>query len=191
MIVIIDNYDSFTYNLAQYYRQLTDTVRVIRVNEVTIEQLAQMKPSLIVISPGPGAPENQPVCFDILDHFHPTTPIFGVCLGMQMMVHYFDGKVSKATAPMHGKTSVISHTGTGVFEGVPNQIRVTRYHSLVTHYIPEQFDITALTSSNEIMGIKHHHFQVEGIQFHPEAILTEYGFDMIRNSFNQAMERYT
>ncbi|UOQ85276.1 anthranilate synthase component II [Gracilibacillus salinarum] len=189
MIVIIDNYDSFTYNLAQYYRQLTKTVRVVRVNETTIEQLEELQPNLIVISPGPGAPQHQIECLKILEHFYATVPIFGVCLGMQIIAHYFGGSVSRANAPMHGKTSMINHTGTGVFKGIPDQINVTRYHSLVTHQIPEQFAITAHTTTNEIMGIKHRQFKVEGIQFHPEAILTEFGFDIIRNSYIQAMER--
>ncbi|WP_163579249.1 anthranilate synthase component II [Gracilibacillus saliphilus] len=189
MVIIIDNYDSFTYNLVQYFRQLTNDVMVFRNDHVTIEKIKRLNPDLIVLSPGPGSPEDQKQCISILDYFHTTTPILGVCLGMQVIVHYFGGQVAKATVPMHGKVSKIKHGGQGVFDSLPNDISVTRYHSLITKKLPEHaLFITATTYQEEIMGIRHKHYQVEGIQFHPEAILTEYGFNMIQNSYKQAID---
>ncbi|MDX8044700.1 aminodeoxychorismate/anthranilate synthase component II [Gracilibacillus sp. S3-1-1] len=192
MIIIIDNYDSFTYNLAQYYRQLTDNTYVFRNDQITIEKIEQLQPDLLVLSPGPGSPEEQQTCLEIVDYFHQHTPIFGVCLGMQVIVHYFGGQVTKSTAPMHGKVSKIQHTAQGVFENINNDIAVTRYHSLITSMLPEnRLMITAQTYNEEIMGVKHVQYNIEGIQFHPEAILTEYGFDMIKNSYLQAMNGVT
>ncbi|MGP4040631.1 anthranilate synthase component II [Gracilibacillus sp. D59] len=189
MVIIIDNYDSFTYNLAQYYRQITEDVLVFRNDKITMEKIKTLRPDLIVLSPGPGSPEDQKECISILEYFHASTPILGVCLGMQIIVHYFGGQVSKAAVPMHGKVSKIKHCGKGVFESLPNNISVARYHSLITQKLPDnELFSTAVTCNEEIMGIKHNHFKVEGIQFHPEAILTEYGFDMIKNSYKQAID---
>lgn len=188
VVIIIDNYDSFTYNLAQYYRQLTEQVYVVRNDRITIEKIQKLNPDLIVLSPGPGSPEEQKECISIVDNFYSSIPILGVCLGMQIIVYYFGGQVTKASAPMHGKVSKIKHNGTGIFHTLPNDITVTRYHSLITTKLPEQELLTtALTYDNDIMAIKHKKYQIEGIQFHPEAILTEYGFDMIRNSYELAI----
>ncbi|SFM39591.1 anthranilate synthase component 2 [Gracilibacillus orientalis] len=188
MVIIIDNYDSFTYNLVQYYRQLTEDVLVFRNDNITLQKIETLNPDLIVLSPGPGSPEAQKECLSILDYFHASIPILGVCLGMQIIVHYFGGQVTKAIIPMHGKVSKIKHTGQGVFDSLPNDISVTRYHSLITNNLPDnELFSTAKTYHEEIMGIKHKQYKVEGIQFHPEAILTEYGFHMIKNSYKQAM----
>ncbi|QGH36980.1 aminodeoxychorismate/anthranilate synthase component II [Gracilibacillus salitolerans] len=189
MVIIIDNYDSFTYNLVQYYRQLTDDVVVFRNDNITMEKIKSLNPDLIVLSPGPGSPEDQKECISILDYFYTTIPIFGVCLGMQIIVHYFGGQVTKALAPMHGKVSKIKHNGKDVFDSLPNDISVTRYHSLIAKKLPEnELVTTAITYHEEIMAVKHKQYRVEGIQFHPEAILTEYGFNMIQNSYKQAID---
>jgi anthranilate synthase/aminodeoxychorismate synthase-like glutamine amidotransferase len=188
MIVIIDNYDSFTYNLVQYYKQIERDVRVYRNDEVTIKEIADLAPNLIVISPGPGTPSESGVCRDIIAHFHKHIPILGVCLGFQLIVEYFGGKVIKGKQPMHGKVSKVTHDQLGVFKGITTPTSVTRYHSLVAdpEVIPTELCVTSKAIDGAIMGVRHHTYPVEGIQFHPESILTENGFQMIKNSDEQA-----
>ncbi|WP_226035982.1 anthranilate synthase component II [Aquibacillus saliphilus] len=189
MIVIIDNYDSFTYNLVQYYKELDSIVHVFRNDQLTSQQLQQLNPDLIVFSPGPGTPDDTGVCRDILSTFHKNTPILGVCLGYQLIVDFFGGQIVKSNQPMHGKLSLIHHTNQGVFESITSPLKVTRYHSLIADikHIPTSLDVTSHTLDGVIMGVRHHKYPVEGIQFHPESILTDYGFTMIENSYKQAL----
>ncbi|WP_163536531.1 aminodeoxychorismate/anthranilate synthase component II [Gracilibacillus sp. YIM 98692] len=192
MIVIIDNYDSFTYNLVQYYRQLSEGVVVFRHDQTTIKEIENKQPTLIVLSPGPGTPNDSGICLDVMKHFYQKTPIFGVCLGMQVIIQFFGGRIKKANQPMHGKTSLIQHTDQGVFHDLPNPLSVARYHSLVADrpsFPFEELHITAETKNGEVMGVKHAQLNVEGIQFHPEAILTDYGFHMIKNSYYHALSK--
>ncbi|PWU69208.1 MULTISPECIES: anthranilate synthase component II [Gracilibacillus] len=190
MIIIIDNYDSFTYNLAQYYLQLTGNVTIFRNDQITIEELKALNPTLIVLSPGPGSPTNSGICRSILQHFFQTIPIFGVCLGMQIIVDFFGGNIIQAREPMHGKTSLITHDQTGIFSSLPSPLKVTRYHSLKvenTSFPTQQLSITATTVDDTIMGVRHKSLPIEGIQFHPEAILTEHGFQMVQQSYDHAL----
>ncbi|SER79356.1 para-aminobenzoate synthetase component 2 [Gracilibacillus ureilyticus] len=184
MIVIIDNYDSFTYNLVQYYRQMREDVTVYRNDSTTIEEIASLNPSLLVLSPGPGSPANSGISLKVLEHFHDRIPIFGVCLGMQIIVEYFGGNVVKSHEPVHGMTSLIHHKRTGVFHNLPSSFRVTRYHSLITdkYTFPQELSVTAVTDDDTIMAVKHQKYPIEGVQFHPEAILTEYGYELVANS---------
>ncbi len=190
MIVIIDNYDSFTYNLVQYYRQLKEEVKVYRNDETTIEEIASLKPTLIVLSPGPGTPRDSGISFSVIEYFHRIIPIFGVCLGMQIIVEFFGGNIVTANRPMHGMTSTIYHKGVGVFHNLPPSFNVTRYHSLVAKKsdMPNKLLITAETEDQTVMGVKHQFLPVEGVQFHPEAILTEYGYDVIENSLRMVAQ---
>ncbi|MFC4404878.1 anthranilate synthase component II [Gracilibacillus xinjiangensis] len=184
MIVVIDNYDSFTYNLVQYYRQMEEEVIVYRNDSTTIEQIASVKPTLLVLSPGPGSPADSGISFAVLEHFHKITPIFGVCLGMQIIIEFFGGNVFPSNQPMHGMTSRIHHKNIGIFNGLPPMFNVTRYHSLIAgkSNLPKDLLVSAQTNDQTIMAVKHQHLPVEGVQFHPEAILTEYGYELIRNS---------
>ncbi|WP_407268609.1 anthranilate synthase component II [Radiobacillus sp. PE A8.2] len=190
MIVIIDNYDSFTYNLVQYYKQLDEHVHVYYNDEVSVSYIASLNPTLIVLSPGPGSPDQSGVCSAILKELATTTPILGVCLGHQLICAHFGGNVVKGKQPMHGKVSTITHDGHGIFQTIPSPCNVTRYHSLVVkdHSIPAQLEVTARSSDGTIMGVRHRTLSVEGIQFHPESILTEHGFDMIKNSYMLALQ---
>lgn len=182
MILVIDNYDSFTYNLVQYIRECGSEVAVIRNDEVTLEEVVNLSPTHIVISPGPGNPGTSGICLDVVKELHKDIPIFGVCLGHQIIAQAFGGSITKATQPMHGKVSVIRHDQKGVFHGIETPLAVTRYHSLIVESpLPNNFDITAETEDGEIMALRHKHFPLEGVQFHPEAILTEAGLEMIRN----------
>lgn len=185
MIVIIDNYDSFTYNLVQYYKQIHTDVIVFRNDAITVAQLKDLHPTLIVLSPGPGSPTDSGICKEILQTFYQDTPIFGVCLGMQIIVEFFDGKIVPSANPVHGMTSMITHTNHGVFNGLPQSFNVTRYHSLIADKNSlSKLDISAHTEDDLIMAVKHPTYPIEGVQFHPEAILTEYGFELIKNSLS-------
>jgi anthranilate synthase/aminodeoxychorismate synthase-like glutamine amidotransferase len=188
MIVIIDNYDSFTYNLVQYFKQIELDVRVFRNDDITVDQMRSLAPTLIVISPGPGKPSESGICSDILTQLHKKVPILGVCLGFQLIIEFSGGKVIKGKQPMHGKVTKVTHDQAGIFEGIPSPTQVTRYHSLVANpdSISEELSVTSTTSDGAIMGVRHKIYPIEGIQFHPESILTESGFKMIENSYKQA-----
>ncbi len=188
MILMIDNYDSFTYNLVQYFGELGADVKVVRNDEITIEEIAALAPEKIVISPGPCTPNEAGVSVETLKVFAGKIPLLGVCLGHQSIGQAFGGKVIRAPFVMHGKTSPIYHKNTGVFTELKNPFQATRYHSLVIEKetIPDCLEITAWTQNEdgsmaEIMGVKHKTLPVEGVQFHPESILTEHGHDMLRN----------
>ncbi|MGG0718504.1 aminodeoxychorismate/anthranilate synthase component II [Robertmurraya massiliosenegalensis] len=182
MILLIDNYDSFTYNLVQYIRECGSKVKVVRNDQLTLEDVVNFNPTHIVISPGPGNPDSSGICLDVVKQLHADIPIFGVCLGHQIIAQAFGGMVKKAVQPMHGKVSIIQHDQKGVFRGLETPLPVTRYHSLIVDSpLPDEFDITAETEAGEIMALRHKCLPLEGVQFHPEAILTEAGLEMIRN----------
>ena len=183
MLLMIDNYDSFTYNLVQYFGELGQEVRVYRNDEISLEQIAALKPGHIVISPGPCTPNEAGVSVQVIKQFAGLVPILGVCLGHQSIGQAFGGKIVHAKQLMHGKTSEIHHTGAGVFAGLPDPFTATRYHSLVIEResLPGCLEITAWTDDGEIMGVRHKTLAVEGVQFHPESILTEHGHAMLEN----------
>ena len=185
-IVVIDNYDSFTYNLVQYIGDLGKSVRVARNDEITPEDVLEMAPSHLVISPGPGEPGGAGTSIDIISRLAPGLPILGVCLGHQCIAAAFEGRVSRAERLLHGKTSAVYHTGGGIFQGIPSPFEATRYHSLIVEEdsLPECLKVTAYTSEGEVMGIKLKGLPVEGVQFHPESILTEHGRLLLSNFLN-------
>jgi anthranilate synthase component 2 len=188
MILMIDNYDSFTYNLVQYLQALGAEVRVERNDALTVEQIEKLAPERIVVSPGPCTPNEAGVSLQVIERLGPTTPVLGVCLGHQSIGQAYGGKVIRAGNIMHGKTSRIRHEGRGVFAGLPDGYEATRYHSLVVERasLPASLEITAWTenadgSFEEIMGLRHREYPVEGVQFHPESILTEHGHALLKN----------
>jgi anthranilate synthase component 2 len=180
---MIDNYDSFTYNLVQYFGELGEDVRTFRNDEITLDEIHALKPDRICLSPGPCSPKEAGICVDLLQQFAGKLPILGVCLGHQAVGEAFGGKVIRAQQVMHGKTSPISHTGVGVFKDLPNPFTVIRYHSLAIERasIPACLEITAWTEDGEIMGVRHKEYDIEGVQFHPESILSEHGHALLRN----------
>lgn len=183
MLLMIDNYDSFTYNIVQYFGELGEDVRTVRNDEITIEQIAAMKPDRICISPGPKAPKDAGISLDILREFKGKLPILGVCLGHQAIGEAFGGNVIRAKQVMHGKTSNIAHIGEGVFTGLPSPFTVIRYHSLAIERssLPSCLEVTAWTDDGEIMGVRHKDYDIEGVQFHPESILSEHGHALFKN----------
>lgn len=183
MIVLIDNYDSFTYNLVQYLAELGEELRVFRNDEISVEGVEALRPQRIVISPGPKTPKEAGVSCDLILHFAGRIPILGVCLGHQCIGEAFGGRIVRAGRLMHGKTSPIYHDGRTIFEGLPNPFDATRYHSLLVdrETLPECLEISAETREGEIMGLRHKEFPIEGVQFHPESILTRVGKDLLRN----------
>ncbi|MEC4568911.1 aminodeoxychorismate/anthranilate synthase component II [Paenibacillus sp. CMAA1739] len=183
MILVIDNYDSFTYNLVQYLGELGEEVTVKRNDEIDVKGIEEIAPEHILISPGPCTPNEAGISLDVINHFKGRIPIFGVCLGHQAIGQAFGGKVIRADRLMHGKTSPILHHNTSVFEGLPSPFTATRYHSLLVEResLPECLEITAETAEGEIMGLRHKEFAVEGVQFHPESIITDYGHQLLRN----------
>lgn len=182
MVIVIDNYDSFTYNLVQYLGELGAQVQVFRNDAVTLEEIEKLGPSHIVISPGPGTPEEGGVSSAVICHFYRRVPILGVCLGHQCIGHVFGGVVERASRLMHGKTSAIYHIGRGIFADLPNPLVATRYHSLILKEpLPPPLKLTAFTSEGEIMGIQHQAYPVFGVQFHPESILTQDGKRLLEN----------
>ena len=188
MISMIDNYDSFTYNIVQYFGELGADVNVVRNDEITLAEIAELAPEKIVISPGPCTPNEAGVSLDVIKTFAGKIPLLGVCLGHQSIGQAFGGKVIRAPFVMHGKTSLIFHTNKGLFSGLKHPFQATRYHSLVIEKesFPDCLEVTAWTQNEdgsmaEIMGVKHKTLAVEGVQFHPESILTEHGHDMLRN----------
>ncbi len=183
MLLVIDNYDSFTYNLVQYFGELGEEVRTVRNDEITLDEIDAMQPDRICISPGPKAPKDAGLSLDILREFKGKLPILGVCLGHQAIGEAFGGKVIRAKQVMHGKTSLIAHTGVGVFKGLPSPFTVIRYHSLAIERasLPACLEVTAWTDDGEIMGVRHKEFDIEGVQFHPESILSEHGHALLKN----------
>ena len=183
MLLMIDNYDSFTYNLVQYFGELGQEVKVVRNDEMTVEQVASLRAERIVLSPGPCSPNEAGICLDLLDRLKGRVPILGVCLGHQAIGQAFGGKVVHAKTLMHGKISSIHHAGVGVFKGLPTPYEATRYHSLAIEResCPPELEITAWTEDGEIMGVRHRALPVEGVQFHPESILTQHGHALLRN----------
>jgi anthranilate synthase component II len=182
MIVVIDNYDSFTYNLVQYLGDLRAEVQVFRNDEVSVDEVEALEPSHIVISPGPGDPDDAGVSKDIIRRLGTQYPILGVCLGHQCIGEVFGGKVERAPRLMHGKTSPVYHYGEDLFLGIPSPFQANRYHSLiVTEPVPAVLQVTAFTTQGEVMGLKHRHYPVYGVQFHPESILTQSGMQILQN----------
>ena len=183
MLLMIDNYDSFTYNLVQYLGELGEDVRVHRNDQITLAQIEALKPDHIVISPGPCTPNEAGVSVETIQKFGGRFPILGVCLGHQSIGQAYGGKIVRAGQLMHGKTSMIQHANKGVFAGLPAPFEATRYHSLVIERasLPEVLEITAWTDDGEIMGVRHKTLPVEGVQFHPESILTQHGHDLLAN----------
>lgn len=183
MLLFIDNYDSFTYNIVQYFGQLGQEV-VVRCNDdITLEEIAALKPQYLVIGPGPCSPKEAGISVAAMRHFAGKLPILGICLGHQTIGEAFGGEVVRAQTLMHGKTSPVHHQNTGVFRNLPNPVTCTRYHSLVVARasLPKHLVVTAWTDDGEIMGLRHRDFAVEGVQFHPEGLLTEHGHDMLKN----------
>ena len=183
MLLMIDNYDSFTYNLVQYLAELGAEVRVVRNDEISVEAVQSLAPRAIVISPGPSAPERAGISLDVIRRLGGRVPILGVCLGHQAIGQAFGGKVVRAKRVMHGKVSSVRHDGEGVFRGLPAEFKATRYHSLAVEReaLPACLKITAESDDGEIMGLRHRSLAVEGVQFHPEALLTEHGHQMLQN----------
>lgn len=183
MLLMIDNYDSFTYNLVQYFGELDQEVKVYRNDEINLDQIAILRPQYIVISPGPCTPKEAGISVPLIQRFAGEIPILGVCLGHQSIGQAFGGKIIHAKQLMHGKTSPILHNQTGVFQNLPSPFIATRYHSLVIERetLPEVLEITAWTKDGEIMGVRHKIYPIEGVQFHPESILTEHGHSILRN----------
>jgi len=183
MILVIDNYDSFTYNIVQEMGELGADICVYRNDQITVEQIKQMNPSHIVISPGPGEPEDGGVSLDVIREIGPSTPLLGVCLGHQCIGHAYGGIVARAGRLMHGKTSMIEHWGDPLFEGMGNPFQATRYHSLIVEEesVPHELQIIARADTGEIMGLRHKEYPVLGVQFHPESILTTNGIRILDN----------
>jgi len=183
MILVIDNYDSFTYNLVQYLGELGQKLKVARNDEITIREIEKLRPKRIVISPGPGTPKEAGISMEVIRHFAEKVPILGVCLGHQAIGEVFGGKVVRAGRIMHGKTSEICHDGKTIFKGLPNPFTATRYHSLLVEKksLPKILEISAWTKEGEIMGLRHRKYKVEGVQFHPESILTSSGKKLLAN----------
>ncbi|MBU0859684.1 MAG: aminodeoxychorismate/anthranilate synthase component II [Alphaproteobacteria bacterium] len=182
MILLIDNYDSFVYNLARYVGRLGRERMVVRNDAMTLDEIEAMAPEAIILSPGPCSPTEAGICNDVLRRFAPTIPIFGVCLGHQCMGAVFGGRVVRAAVPVHGKTGIVSHNGEGLFMGLPDPLKVARYHSLVVELPSETpLQVTAQTDDGIIMALSHTHYPTYGVQFHPESVLTEYGLDIMRN----------
>ncbi|EPF2243161.1 aminodeoxychorismate synthase component 2 [Citrobacter werkmanii] len=183
MILLIDNYDSFTWNLYQYFCELGADVLVRRNDELMLSQIDALNPQKIVISPGPCTPDDAGISLDVIRHFAGQIPLLGVCLGHQAMAQAFGATVVRAAKVMHGKTSPITHNGQGVFQGLANPLTVTRYHSLVVapETLPDCFEVTAWSETQEIMGIRHREWDLEGVQFHPESILSEQGHQLLDN----------
>ncbi|MBU7585800.1 MAG: aminodeoxychorismate/anthranilate synthase component II [Nostoc sp. TH1S01] len=198
MIVVIDNYDSFTYNLVQYLGELAaefpvaSDIQVFRNDKITIEEIQALNPNLVVISPGPGRPEDAGISLDLIEKLGPSLPILGVCLGHQSIGQVFGGKIVSAPELMHGKTSQVTHTDVGVFQGIENPMTATRYHSLVIERetCPEVLEITAWVEDGTIMGVRHRNYpHIQGVQFHPESVLTSSGKQLLRNFLEQLPTR--
>ena len=192
-LLMVDNYDSFTYNLVQYFGELGEDVRVYRNDQITIEEIEALKPDHICVSPGPCSPAEAGISVPLIKHFAGRIPILGVCLGHQSIGAAFGGKIVRAKEIMHGKTSLVTHRGTDVFRGLPSPFTVIRYHSLAIEResLPDCLEVTAETADGEIMGVRHKTMPIYGVQFHPESILSEHGHEMLRNflTMDQADKR--
>lgn len=186
-VLIIDNYDSFVYILAQYLGELGLNPIVLRNDKLTTDEVSDLDPDTILISPGPGTPDDSGISMKLIEEFKEKIPIFGVCLGLQCIGEFFGGNVIRAPAVMHGKTSLIKHDGKGVFKSLPNPFEATRYHSLIVDRgtLPDDLEVTAETDDGLIMGLRHKIFPVEGVQFHPESILTNVGYSLLENFFSR------
>ncbi|MBB3698678.1 gamma-glutamyl-gamma-aminobutyrate hydrolase family protein [Flammeovirga yaeyamensis] len=181
MILLLDNFDSFTYNLVDYFTQLGKKVEVVR-NDTPLDEITPYKYEAVVLSPGPETPDKAGNMMEVIKHYHKTHPILGICLGHQAIGEFFGGQVHKALKPMHGKMSRIScDTSTVVFDRIPEELTVVRYHSLILDHLPEEVEVIAQSQQNEVMAIQHKHLPIYGVQFHPEAILTEFGLDILKN----------
>ena len=200
MLLVLDNYDSFTFNLVQYLGELAAEhpiaaeVRVERNDALTLEQIRALAPDAILISPGPGDPDQSGVCLEVLQQLSPTIPTLGVCLGHQSIAQVYGGKVVRAKELMHGKTSPVHHSGQGVFEGLPNPLTATRYHSLIAEResLPDCLEITAWLDDGTVMGLRHREFpHIQGVQFHPESVLTQEGHALLANFLRQASQPAT
>ncbi len=191
MILMIDNYDSFTYNLVHYLGEIGEKVVVFRNDKITLEEAGKLNPDVIVVSPGPCTPKEAGVSVDLIKGFAGRTPILGVCLGHQSIGYAFGGNIVRAKSLLHGKTSQIHHDGKRIYEGIPNPFEATRYHSLLVEKesLPDELEITAWTDEGEIMGIRHKEYLIEGVQFHPESILTKYGKELLRNFVRVAVNK--
>jgi para-aminobenzoate synthetase component II len=183
MILLIDNYDSFVYNLAQFLGELGAVIQVKRNDKISIKEIERLKPTSIIISPGPGTPKDSGISPEVITHFKEKIPIMGVCLGHQTIGEVFGGKVIRAKKILHGKTSKIHHDGKTIFENIENPFTATRYHSLIVESasLPDCFTLSAWTEDNTVMGIRHKKYKIEGVQFHPESVLTEAGMEILKN----------
>ena len=192
MMLLVDNYDSFTYNLFQYLSDLGEEVVVVRNNKITPEEIDKMKPERIVISPGPSTPQQAGISNKVIKHFGSRLPILGVCLGHQCIGYSYGGTVGQAKQIMHGKSSVIYHNSQGVFTGLDNPFSAIRYHSLIVERdrLPDCLEVTAWTADDEIMGLRHRQHPVEGVQFHPESFMTEVGKDILRNFLTRGQDKH-
>lgn len=188
MILMIDNYDSFVYNVVQFLEELGEEIIVKRNDKITIQEIEKLNPEIIVLSPGPCSPKESGICVEVVKHFKGIKPILGICLGHQIIGYAFGANIVKAKQPVHGKVYPIEHKNKGVFRHLKNPLNVTRYHSLIIDEfsLPDDLEITAKTKEGEIMGIRCKNYHIEGVQFHPEAILSEYGHDILRNFINQS-----
>src|SRR5215469_2536151 len=191
MVFVLDNYDSFTYNLYQYLGELGAEIEVRRNDQITLTEIEQMRPAYIVVSPGPCTPNEAGISCQVIEHFGPHIPTLGVCLGHQAIGQVYGGRIIRAPEPMHGKTSLMHHQGQGVFRTLPQPFEAIRYHSLIVERqsLPAELEITAETADGLIMGLRHRTYPVEGVQFHPESILTPVGKDLLRNFLNIKLER--
>jgi anthranilate synthase component II len=187
-VLVIDNYDSFVYNLVQYLGELGAEPLVHRSDELTLDEIVALDPDAVLISPGPGRPEDAGLSNAVIEHFAGRRPVLGVCLGHQCIGQVYGGEVVRAPEIMHGKTSLVRHNGTGVFAGLPDPVEATRYHSLIVDgaSVPDELEVTAWTDDGVVMGLRHREHAVEGVQFHPESILTASGHDMLRNFLTAA-----
>jgi anthranilate synthase/aminodeoxychorismate synthase-like glutamine amidotransferase len=181
VILVIDNYDSFTYNLVHLFEQLGAEVRVFRNDAISVDEAEQRAPSHVVVSPGPGRPADAGISVELIRRLGPRVPTLGVCLGHQAIVEAFGGEVGQARALLHGKASSVEHDGKGVFAGLPQGLEAGRYHSLAATRVPDELEISARTPDGEVMGVRHRELPVEGVQFHPESVLTPLGPDLLRN----------
>lgn len=190
MFLMIDNYDSFVYNLTAYLNELGQETLVVRNDVITLEEIERLQPEGIIISPGPKNPTDCGICVDIVKHFAGQIPIFGVCLGHQVIGYAFGANIIKGKMPMHGKVTTITHSGEGVFTNLPKTYPVTRYHSLIidTNTLPNELQIDAISEDGAIMGVSHKRYPIYGVQFHPEAVLTHYGHELLNNFLNLCKE---
>lgn len=191
MILMIDNYDSFTYNLVQYLMTLKEEVKVVRNDAMTIEDIRALDPEMIILSPGPCTPNEAGICLEVLETLKDEYPILGICLGHQAIAQAFGGEIIQAIRPVHGKVSAIRHDGSGVFKDLNQPLKVTRYHSLVVSQenLPDCLEVSATAPDGQIMGLRHKTYMIEGVQFHPEAILTEQGHELLHNFLEMAKNR--